>query len=43
PWLIYNILCGSYSCTIVETIALISYISAIYRFDIRKTKTKAAN
>ena len=43
PWLVYNILCGSYSCTIVETIALISYISAIYRFDIRKTKTKAAN
>jgi len=36
PWLIYNILCGSWSCTIVEVIALISYISAIYRFDIKK-------
>lgn len=37
PWLVYNILCGSYSCTIVECVALVSYILAIYRFDIRKT------
>lgn len=40
PWLIYNILCGSYSCTIVEIVALISYISAIYRFDIKKIHKK---
>ena len=43
PWLVYNILCGSYSCAIVEAVALASYISAIYRFDIRKKETKAAN
>lgn len=40
PWLIYNILCGSYSCTIIEIFALISYISAIYRFDIKKVHKK---
>lgn len=42
PWLVYNILCGSYSCTIVEIFALISYISAIYRFDIKKIHLKGS-
>lgn len=41
PWLIYNILCGSWSCTIMEIFALISYIVAIYRFDIKKTAKEA--
>ncbi len=41
PWLIYNILCGSWSCTVVEIFAHISYILAIYRFDIKKTAKEA--
>ncbi len=36
PWLVYNILCGSYSCAIVEVFAEISFITAIVRFDILK-------
>lgn len=42
PWLIYNLLCGSYSCTIVEIFAFSSYILAIYRFDIKKTAKEDA-
>ncbi|MBQ8263839.1 MAG: YgjV family protein [Oscillospiraceae bacterium] len=42
PWLIYNILCGSYSCTVIECFALVSYISAIWRFDIKKIHKKGS-
>lgn len=40
PWLAYNILSGSYSCAVVEVVALISYISAIWRFDVRQIHKK---
>lgn len=38
--LIYNILCGSYSCAIIEAFALISFILAVYRFDIKKSNAE---
>jgi len=37
PWLTYDLLSGSYSCALMETIGLISYIVAVVRFD-RKNK-----
>ena len=39
-WLSYNLICRSYSCAITETIALISYIIAVWRYDIRKQPEK---
>ena len=39
-WLIYNLLAGSYSCAILELLALVSYIVAIIRFDLRKSTTE---
>ncbi len=36
PLLLYNILAGSYSCALIEFIAFLSFIIAVYRFDIRK-------
>lgn len=41
-WLVYNLLCGSYSCALLELFALISYIVAIIRFDLKKTKSEEA-
>lgn len=38
PLLVYNILTGSYSCAFIEVCAFISFIIAVYRFDIRKQK-----
>lgn len=38
PLFLYNIISGSYSCAIIEVCAFISYVIAIYRFDIRKEK-----
>ena len=37
-WLTYNILSGSVACATTESIALVNYIIAIWRFDIRKSK-----
>ena len=37
PWLVYDLISGSYSCALMETIALISYIVAIFRFDRKRT------
>ena len=34
--LAYDILCRSYSCAVIETIALLSFVLAIWRFDIKK-------
>lgn len=39
-WLAYDLICGSYSCALIETVALISYIAAIWRLDIRKRGAK---
>lgn len=36
PFLLYNLLAGSYSCAIIECFALASFAIAVYRFDIRK-------
>lgn len=41
PLLIYNIITGSYSCAVIEVCALISFMIAIYRFDLRKAKVDA--
>jgi hypothetical protein len=35
-WLAYDLISASYSCAIVETVALISYILAIWRFDLKE-------
>lgn len=35
--LAYNVLCGSYSCAIIETFAFISFLLSVYRFDIKKS------
>ena len=35
-WLSYNLICRSYSCALTETFALVSYIAAVWRYDIRK-------
>lgn len=37
-WLTYNLLTGSYSCALIEAIALCSYIAAVWRFDVRGRK-----
>lgn len=42
PLIIYNIMTGSYSCTVIEILAFCSFLLAIYRFDIRGCKEKAA-
>jgi hypothetical protein len=36
--LIYNLCARSYSCAIIEVAALISYIIAVWRFDLRRPK-----
>ncbi len=35
-WLGYDIITHSYSCALIEAIALISYVVAIFRYDVRK-------
>lgn len=37
-WLAYDLLVRSYSCALIEAVAFCSYIIAVWRFDIRKTK-----
>lgn len=36
PIFLYNIIVKSYSCAAIEVLAFISFVVAIYRFDIRK-------
>lgn len=35
-WLSYDIITASYSCALIEAIAFISYIVAVFRYDVRK-------
>lgn len=39
--LAYNLITGSYSCAIIEAMALCSFALAVYRFDIRKKSPTA--
>lgn len=39
-WLGYDLLCGSYSCAATECVALVSYIVAVFRFDLGKRPEK---
>lgn len=41
PLIFYNIMIHSYSCFFIECCAFISYIIAVYRFDVKKYKVKA--
>ena len=41
PLILYNIMIHSYSCFFIECCAFISYIIAVYRFDVKKYKVKA--
>ena len=43
PLIIYNIMIHSYSCFFIECCAFISYIIAVYRFDIKKYRVKDIN
>jgi hypothetical protein len=36
PLLVYNLITGSYACFAVECCAFLSFLIAVYRFDIRK-------
>lgn len=40
PWLIYNLISGSYPGMIVETLAITSNLIGIYRFDLLKLSKK---
>lgn len=42
-FLIYDIVTGSYTCAVMEVCAFISFIVAIYRFDIKKPKEAIDN
>ena len=35
-WFTYDILARSYSCMVIEAIAFVSYVVAVWRFDIKK-------
>lgn len=37
-WLTYDLLARSYSCALIELVALCSYIAAVWRFDIQGKK-----
>ncbi len=44
PLLVYNIITGSYSCAIIEAFAFVSFVVAIFRFDIcKKEKEEIAD
>lgn len=40
--LVYNLIAGSWSCTIIEIFALISFVIAVWRFDLRPAMKKRA-
>lgn len=38
-WLIYNFVCGAYGSCIGDVLSIVSLITAMYRFDFKKSKT----